>query len=776
MINSTPLSQSAYNATMSDDLTDVLKGDLARLWNNQIPELDPTYSSPANSASVKIGTTDIDDNVYNFIVRLYLFFSDTLNNVNSPAERTKDSLHGFFFLPNRDQEQTLVPRLHHNQVVIPIDFPSFQSEAEFYDGSHFAPPEQTYGSDLSNARFHTFATYLHNNPEKAISSLECALGLIMTSLYRSYHMSRQRSGDHNNYDANTPFLSMNYQRQLHQACATVRFVTRIYNLGNGHHQPLTNIKTNFVHKLLSIKGQVTKVQPKRLRVMSCEFSCNKCGSSFRQIFHNGKYNIPTKCETSKCRSRQFILLRSTATYMDYQEIKIQETQEEYTSFATTSGGRSPKSFEIQISGKDLVDKCRAGDIVCIVGVVKAISTAIRAGRRGRGALETSTYQLFLKANSVAVLGNSSTINFNIKGQQSNSGKVKNDEKKYSASGNNLSNNVSDVTFSQDQLKRIIKLAHADPKVGSLPVRRAFPFDLLVRSLCPAIIGHDLVKAGILLALLGGTPASSSSTLRINPTTIRSNSHILIVGDPGMGKSQMLLAATQIASRSVYVGGNTASSTGLTVSLTKEKDGDVGIEAGALVLADRGVCCIDEFDKMAKTNQDGLLEAMEQQQISIAKAGIVASLPSRCSVIAAANPKAGSYDMNRSVAENLNMNTPLLSRFDLVFILRDGSDRINDGLITSNIMDRYRGNNAALKEKTTDNAIKRQRLQIDSTQNIGRDEYVPLEKRLLWVNSFQKHPLPASIVKDYISYSRQYCSPKLTKAAAEVLQDYFLSLR
>jgi DNA helicase MCM8 len=120
-----------------------------------------------------------------------------------------------------------------------------------------------------------------------------------------------------------------------------------------------------------------------------------------------------------------------------------------------------------------------------------------------------------------------------------------------------------------------------------------------RSLCPAIIGHNEVKAGLLLCLLGGTPAPISEK-----NSIRSNSHILVVGDPGMGKSQMLLAATQLAVRSVYVGGNTSSTTGLTVTLTKEEHGEAGIEAGALVLADQGVCAIDEFDKMAKSHQDG----------------------------------------------------------------------------------------------------------------------------------------------------------------------------
>lgn len=227
---------------------------------------------------------------------------------------------------------------------------------------------------------------------------------------------------------------------------------------------------------------------------------------------------------------------------------------------------------------------------------------------------------------------------------------------------------------------------------------------------------------------------------------------------------MLLAATQVASRSVFVGGNTTSTTGLTVSMTKEAGGEAGIEAGALVLADQGICCLDEFDKMAKSHQDGLLEAMEQQQISIAKAGVVASLPARCSIIAAANPKHGNYNMSKSVAENLNMATPILSRFDLVFILRDRADKEQDRMVASNIMNHHRGKVSATDKQE---AAKRQHYSEDR---------MALKDRLAWVAQFQKTPLPADLVKDYIAYAREYCKPKLTAEASGILQKYFMDLR
>ena len=410
---------------------------------------------------------------------------------------------------------------------------------------------------------------------------------------------------------------------------------------------------------------------------------------------------------------------------------------------------------------DLIDLCRPGDIILLVCWVDAVNSALAAGRAGKRAQETSTYKLFLYAHSITTLSESNS--------QARS-------KLSSADGS------SQTTFTQQQLQSITQLCHADHRFLGGTERRAFPFDLLVRSLCPSIIGHHSVKAGILLCLLGGTPPISEQMDRGN--TIRSNSHILIVGDPGMGKSQMLLAATQLASRSVYVGGNTASTTGLTVTLTKEEGGETGIEAGALVLADQGVACIDELDKCK--NMDGLLEAMEQQCVSIAKAGVVASLPARCSIVAAANPKHGSYNMSKSVAENLNMARPILSRFDLVFILRDRVDKDQDRLVSSNIMNLYRKSNSMGKAKSGDDfdrlsselVAKRNEepphTSIDEN-SAAEPNRIPLEKRLAWVASFNE-ALPAGLVRDYIAYAREYCKPKLSKEAAVILREYYMTLR
>ena len=489
------------------------------------------------------------------------------------------------------------------------------------------------------------------------------------------------------------------------------------------------------------QGHVVKARPKRLRVATADFSCQKCSAIITHGFDQGRYSVPTKCSSPKCRSRSFTLIRPTARYTNVQELRLQESQEESTSHA----GRTPRQLEVELT-HDLIDSCRPGDIVLLGCYVDAVNSAVAQGKAGKRALETSTYKLFLQGHSITTMS------------ESNNRRTSNNNKE----GNQ-------IVYTQQQMQNIVQLCHADHRCLSLVERRAFPFDLLVRSVCPSIIGHHAVKAGILLCLLGGTPPAASGNSADRGNSIRSNSHILVVGDPGMGKSQMLLAASQLAARSVYVGGNTASTTGLTVTLTKEEGGETGIEAGALVLADQGVACIDELDKCK--HLDGLLEAMEQQQVSIAKAGVVASLPARCSIVAAANPKHGSYNMNKTVAENLNMARPILSRFDLVFILRDRADKEQDRLVSSNIMNLYRKGGTSSAD-TRGNSLVAQTAGKDGT---GGDNRVPLEKRLAWVASFNE-ALPAALVRDYISYAREYCKPKMTQEAAVILKEYYMKLR
>ncbi len=595
-------------------------------------------------------------------------------------------------------------------------------------------------------RSRSFGAWLHHFPLLALPTLNVSMALAVATLWRSQ-----------------PDIPMNHQSKLHRFLDSCQCIVRLVHVKP--QLPMADIKTGLVKKFLSVKGNVIKARPKRLRVTSADFSCPKCAALVPHTFDQGRFSMPTKCTNNSCKARTFNLIRPTARYTNVQELRLQESQEESTSHA----GRTPRQLEVLLTHPDLIDSCRPGDTVLLACYVDAINTAIAAGRAGKRAIqETSTYKLFLQGHSITTLSE--------KG-----GRCSEQQQRQSASQQNV--------YSQQQIQNITQLCHADHRCLSLVERRAFPFDLLVHSLCPSIIGHHSVKAGILLCLLGGTPTTMQQQQQDRGSSIRSNSHILIVGDPGMGKSQMLNAATQLAARSVYVGGNTASTTGLTVTLTKEEGGETGIEAGALVLADQGVACIDELDKCK--HLDGLLEAMEQQQVSIAKAGVVATLPARCSVIAAANPKHGNYSMSKTVAENLNMARPILSRFDLVFILRDRADKDQDRLVSSNIMNLYRRQvmdedeshpmsvaqvtTAQLAEQYLMNKENSQPSQGPNGGHERKDFRVPFEKRLAWVAGFNE-PLPAGLVRDYIAYAREFCKPKLTVEAAEVLKEYYMNLR
>jgi DNA helicase MCM8 len=319
-----------------------------------------------------------------------------------------------------------------------------------------------------------------------------------------------------------------------------------------------------------------------------------------------------------------------------------------------------------------------------------------------------------------------------------------------------------------------------------------PFALIVASLCPTIYGHELVKAGLVLSLFGGSKRQDDR----RDTSLRSDVHVLVVGDPGLGKSQMLTAVHKLAPRGVYVCGSYASTAGLTVSIQKDAGShDFALEAGALVLANNGVACIDELDKMPN-DLDALLEAMEQQQISVAKAGIVCSLPARATIMAAANPRHGHYDKSKSIAENLNMSTALLSRFDLIFVLLDKPDAQQDQRISEHIFGQHAGLEGSKDPTQHSNMFKEFQMMQPEVGSVplphqsqagrgtipatSQGDFVAPPSLLERLKAYDPRSgqgiLSHTLLSRYLTYAKRYVEPVLTAPAKRVLQDFYLSLR
>ncbi|CAN8203071.1 unnamed protein product [Coccothraustes coccothraustes] len=500
---------------------------------------------------------------------------------------------------------------------------------------------------------------------------------------------------------------------------------RVYN-----YEPLTqlkNMRANCYGKYIALRGTVVRVSNIKPLCTNLAFVCAACGDVQGVPLPDGKYTLPTKCLVPECRGRSFTADRSSplTTTVDWQSVKVQELMSD----DQREAGRIPRTIECELV-QDLVDSCVPGDMVTVTGIVKVASTEEGASKNKN---DKCMFLLYIEANSVS----------NSKGQ-----KLK---------------NFDDETFQRSFMEFSLKDLYAIQEIQA----EENLFRLIVNSLCPAIYGHEIVKAGLALALFGGCQKFVDDKNRI---PVRGDPHVLVVGDPGLGKSQMLQAVCNIAPRGVYVCGNTSTSSGLTVTLSRDgTSGDFALEAGALVLGDQGICGIDEFDKMGNQHQ-ALLEAMEQQSISLAKAGIVCSLPARTSIVAAANPVGGHYNKAKTVSENLKMGSALLSRFDLVFILLDTPNEDHDHLLSEHVMAMRAGRRATCSSALVTRASSQEHSVLQATSDR------PLLERLKISAGENFDAIPHQLLRKYVGYARQYVHPSLSPEAAQVLQEFYLELR
>jgi len=495
-----------------------------------------------------------------------------------------------------------------------------------------------------------------------------------------------------------------------------------------NYEPLTRykrIKANLIGKFISIKGTVIRRSPVRPMVTDMQFVCVKCSQITYKYFNQGLVEIPTFCQHKGCTGKIFEPDRTNSHCIDWQKIRLQEIVDQRDTY-----GGIPKTIDCELT-EDIVELVSPGDSITISGVVKKLPII------DRQAAQQGLFEIIVEVNSVSTA------------KQVRAGKTQQD------------------VFSIKDMYGIRKIA-SEPDL----------FKLITNSICPSIYGHEMVKAGLALVLFGGNAKRCQpNAQQKKKISTRPDAHVLIVGDPGMGKSQMLNAIHDLSPRGVYVSGGVSTSSGLTVSVLRDSTGEFYLEAGALVLADRGICCIDEFDKMPNEHC-ALLETMEQQSVSVAKAGIVCNLPARTSVIAAANPVGGHYNRAKTVAENVKMSSPLLSRFDLIFILIDKPDSGMDKLISNHIIEMHSDGSRKRKQVP----IKREPNSNNSSNNFTQSstssttqQQIPLQQRLV-ITPGELDLLPQQILRKYISYAKKYVSPVLTIEAKKVIQDFYLKLR
>jgi replicative DNA helicase Mcm len=442
---------------------------------------------------------------------------------------------------------------------------------------------------------------------------------------------------------------------------------------------LREINAEVIGKMVSVSGMVVRSSEIKPLAKELVYHC-PVGHVTRRVQEKGlEFKEPLKCDDAKCTHRDLDLTPEQSKFIDFQMVRLQELPEDLPP------GQLPHYLDVTVL-QDLVDNARPGDRVILSGIVRIEQEHIPS-LRGKSGI----YRLRIQGNNIEFLG---------------------------GRGTKTSRSTEREEISSDEEKIIKSLA-----------KNTDIYDRLVASFAPHIHGHDIIKESILLLIVGSTQKILSDGAKI-----RGDINVFLVGDPGTAKSEMLKFCARIAPRGLYTSGRGSTAAGLTAAVVRDKIGIMMLEAGAVVLGDQGLVCIDEFDKMKPEDRSALHEVMEQQSVSIAKGGIVATLNARTSILAAANPMFGKYDPFKNITENVNLPIPLLTRFDLIFVVRDIPSKERDTRIAKHILNLHRNS-------------------VTDTKSL----------------------IDVDILTKYLSYAKRF-DPNLTQEAEEKILEYYMKMR